>query len=288
MHVAAESALEHVFGLHFYPLRAFAHLMSDLGTVVADVVLRVVLGQLLEQFLGAVEVLLDEDLGVVVCALGSFLAVPVHVVPTEFAHYVLVLAHLALETETHVEVRAALVHVPVGTVLSLLALLAHEVGADLQVVAEVALVAVPALAHAFEFVAGLYFALVVGVGAVVRESALAVDELFADAVGGEFVVVGGSDGRGSWLLGVDGCVLQVVVVALEGRVWVHLSIIVNLRRLKLPQIPAPKPNNIFYPFKLPSTIEITVSFRLALDRESSTLGSMASNIWKGCICDLWS
>jgi hypothetical protein len=94
-------------------------------------------------------------------------------------------------------------------------------------VAEVALVAVPAGAHAFELVAGLDFALVVGVGAVVGESTLAVDELLAYSVGGEFVVVGGGDGlfASGWCAFVEGVVVARVCAVL---LWVHYNIGVNL------------------------------------------------------------
>jgi hypothetical protein len=168
--------------------------MTDLRAVVADVVLRVVLGELFEELLSALKVLLDEDLGVVVRALGTFLAESVHVVPAELADDVLELASLPVEAEPHVEVRAALVDVPEGTVLPLLAFLSHEIRTYFEVVTEIALVSVAAGAHAFEFVAGLDLALVVRVGAVVGEAALAMDELLADAVSGEFVVVGRGDG----------------------------------------------------------------------------------------------
>lgn len=102
------------------------------------------------------------------------------------------LARPPQKTETHVEVRTALVHVPVRTVLPLLALLTHKVRTYLQVVAEVALVPVTALPQTLELVARLYLALVVRVRTVVRQPALAVDKLLAHSVGGQFVVVGWS------------------------------------------------------------------------------------------------
>lgn len=233
VHVAAEAALENVFGLDLDPFGAFADLVPDLCAVVADVVLGVVLRQLLEELLRAVEVLLDEDLRVVVSALGALLAVAVHVVPAKFTDDVLKLAHLALETEPHIEVRAALVNVSVGTVLPFLAFLTHEVRTNLQVVTEIALVSVPALPHAFELVAGFDFAFVVGVGAIIGESALAVDELLAYSVGGEFVVVGGGDGGSCSLIRVGWLFVQVVIGVLEDGLWVHLSIIVKLKELSM-------------------------------------------------------
>lgn len=81
VHIAAQSAFEHVLGFYLHPFGALADLVSDLCAVVADVVLRFILGELFEELLGALEVLLHEDLGVVVRALGTFLAESVHVVP---------------------------------------------------------------------------------------------------------------------------------------------------------------------------------------------------------------
>ena len=81
MHVSAESTFEHIFGFNFHSLGAFAHFVSDLCAVVADVILGVMLGHLLEELLGAVEILLYEDFGMVVWTFCSFLAVAVHVVP---------------------------------------------------------------------------------------------------------------------------------------------------------------------------------------------------------------
>lgn len=114
------------------------------------------------------KVLVHEDLRVVVGALGALLAETVHVVPAELANDMFELAGLAVEAETHVEVWTAFIDVAKGAVLALLTLFSHEVGANLEVMTEVALVSVPASAHTFEFVAGFDFTLVMRVGAVVR------------------------------------------------------------------------------------------------------------------------
>jgi len=168
VHIAAQPALKHVLRLNLDPLRTLAHLVTDLRAVVADVVLRLALGKQLKELFGALEVFFHEDFGVVVGAFGSLLAEAVHVVPAQFAHNVFVFTSFTKYTKTHIKVRAALVNVPEGTVLPLLALLLHELRTNLQVVAEVALVPVPACPHRFELVARLYLALVVRVRTVVR------------------------------------------------------------------------------------------------------------------------
>ncbi len=137
------------------------------------------------------KVFLDKDLGVIVCALGSLLAIAIHVVPAELTNNMFEFAAFPLEAESHVKIWATFVHVAVGTVLSSLAFLLHEIWANLEVMAEVALVSVPTLTQTLEFVARLDFAFVMRVRTVVRKSALPVDEFLADSVGGELVVVGG-------------------------------------------------------------------------------------------------
>jgi len=60
-----------------------------------------------------------EDFGVVKVASTALFAEAVHVIPAEPASDVLQLTVSALDAETHIEVRAALVDVPAGTVSTL-------------------------------------------------------------------------------------------------------------------------------------------------------------------------
>ncbi len=55
--------------------------------------------------------------------------------------------------------------------------------------AKVAFIAVAASAHTLEFVAGLNFAFVVRMGAIVRQSTFSMDEFLAYSVGGELIMV---------------------------------------------------------------------------------------------------
>lgn len=167
MHIAAEAALEHVFGFDFHSFGAFAHLVPNLGAIVANVVLWICFGKLFEEFFGALEIFFNKDFWVIVGAFRSLFTVPVHVVPAKLAHDVFVLATFSLKAEAHVKVRTALINVSVGAVLSSLAFLFHEIGADLKVVTEITLVSVTALSQTFELVAWLDFAFVVGVRAVI-------------------------------------------------------------------------------------------------------------------------
>lgn len=183
--------------------------MPNLSTVVANVVLRVALRQLLKQLLGSLEVLLDEYFGVVVCTFSSLFAIAIHVVPAKLANDVFKFAHLSMETETHVEIGTTLVHVTIGAMLPLLTLLLHKVRTNLKIVTEVALISISALTHTLKFVARLDFTLIMRMGAIVREPAFAMDELFANTVGSKFVVVG----RGRRLLvEVERLLVQVIEV----------------------------------------------------------------------------
>ena len=144
-------------------------------------------------------------------ALGTLLAVAVHVIPAEFADDVLELAEFAVEAKAHVEIGTTLVDVAVGAVLPFVASLLHKFRADLEIMAKVALVPVPTTPHRLVLVAGLYLALVVGIGAVVAESALPVDEFLAYSIRGQLVVVC----RGRWhlLLGGRPQILRLIYVS---------------------------------------------------------------------------
>jgi len=147
----------------------------------------------------------------VVGAFSSFFAVPVHIVPAKFTDNMFKLTTFSLETESHVKIRTALINVSVRTVLSSLTFLFHEIWTYLEVVTEITLVSVTALTQTLELVTWFDFAFVVRVRAVIRESALAVDELFTDSVGGEFVMIGWS-----WCGFIIGCVISGIIVARVG------------------------------------------------------------------------
>jgi hypothetical protein len=130
---------------------------------------------------------------VVVCAFTPLLAKSVHIIPAKLADDMFESAGLAEDAEAHVKVGATFVNVTVGAVFAFLTLLLHEFGTDLQVVTEVALVTVTALSGTLELIARFYFAFVVRVRAIIRKTAFAVDEFFADTIGGELVVVRDTD-----------------------------------------------------------------------------------------------
>lgn len=170
------------------------------------------------------EVLLDKYLRVIVCTLGSLLAVAIHVIPAQLTHNMFEFAHFPLEAETHVEIRTALINMPIRAMLSLFALFLHEFRANLEVMTEVTLVSITALAHTFKFVTGLDLAFVVRVRTVVGEATFAMDELLADSIGGKLIVIGGSRGL---LFHVGGPLVEVVIVASQGglgRIRVHIFI----------------------------------------------------------------
>lgn len=195
--------------------------MTNLRTIIADIVLRVVLRKLLKQFFCALKVLLHEYFGMVIWTFSSFLTKPVHIIPAQLSNDVLELASFAVETKSHIEVWATLINVPEGTVLALLAFLSHEIGTNLEIVTKIALISVAARPHALEFVTRLDFTLIVGVGAVVRETTLAVDKFLADSIGSQLVVIG----RGNGLFSCCRGVVERVVVARVGALllWVHYN-----------------------------------------------------------------
>ena len=83
---------------------------------------------------------------------------------------------------------------------------------------EVAFISIPAGPIGLKFITRLDFALVVRVGTVVGEPAFSMDELLADSVGGEFVVVG----CGLRLLHVGHVVGGVVVARVDRLVGIRV------------------------------------------------------------------
>ena len=80
--------------------------------------------------MGTQKVFINENFRVMICASPTLLTIPVHVVPTKFPYNVFTGAEFAHMTKTHVKVWATLIYVPVRTMLSSFALLAHEFFAD--------------------------------------------------------------------------------------------------------------------------------------------------------------
>ena len=105
------------------------------------------------------------------------------------------LTEFPLEAEAHIEVGTTLVHMPVGTMISLLASFSHKIGTDLEIVTEIALISITTSPHGLELVARFDFALVMRVRAVITEPTLTMYEFLTDSIGGEFVVVGRWRGR---------------------------------------------------------------------------------------------
>ena len=127
----------------------------------------------------------------VISTFSSLLAIAVHIVPTKFTDNVFVFANFSLKTESHIKVRTTLINVSIRAMLASLAFLFHEIWANFEVMAKVALVSIPTLTQTLKLVTRFDFAFVVRMRAVVGEPALAVDKFLADSVGREFVVVGG-------------------------------------------------------------------------------------------------
>jgi hypothetical protein len=222
MDVSAKSAFKDIFWLYFHTLWAFTNLMAYLCTIIADVVLRVVLGELLEELLGSLKVFFHEDLGVIVRAFGTFLTESIHVVPAELTDDMLELTGLPVKAESHIEIGTALINMSKRAVLAFLALFPHKIRTNFEVMTEIAFVSVPTSAHTLEFITRFYFAFVVRMRAVVRQPALSVDKFLTDSIGGELIMVWS---RG-WLLSGSRSIVQRIVISWIGALlllWVHYN-----------------------------------------------------------------
>jgi hypothetical protein len=141
--------------------------MSNLSTVVADVILRVIFRELLEEFLGAMKVLLNKDFRVIVGALCTFFTEAIHIIPAQLANYVFKFTSLPVKAESHIKVGATFEDVSKGAMFSLFALFPHEIRANFKVMTEITLVPISTGAHALKFIAGLDFALIVRMWAII-------------------------------------------------------------------------------------------------------------------------
>lgn len=98
-------------------------------------------------------------------------------------------ASLSMEAKAHVKVGATFVNVTKGAVLPFFAFFPHEVWTNLKVVTEIAFVPVSTRAHTLEFIARFNLALVVRMRTIVREATLSMDELLADSICSEFIMI---------------------------------------------------------------------------------------------------
>lgn len=183
--ISTESTFEDVFLLDFESFGAFRYFVSNLCTVVANVVSWFVLEQVLVQNFGLCEILLNEDFRVMVWAFPSLLTVPVHVVPAELSDDVFVLAGLSQNAEPHVVVGAAFVHVSKLAMVAFRTHVFHKLLADFDIVTEVALIAVRAAAHVFKLITGFDLTSVMRVRTSL--TAFSVDEFFANVIFCQFM-----------------------------------------------------------------------------------------------------
>jgi hypothetical protein len=144
--------------------------------------------QILIQQFRLLKILLHKYLWVMVWTFTSFLAVAIHIIPTQLPNDVFILARLAQNTESHIVIRTALIYMSKLTMISLRALIFHKLFTDLNVVAEVTLVTIWTAALVLKLITWLDLAPVMQVGT--RLSAFSMNESFTDTVFCEFVWVG--------------------------------------------------------------------------------------------------
>ncbi len=133
---------------------------------------------------------------------SSFLAVTIHIVPTQLANDMFIFTGLAQNTEAHIVIGTAFIHMSKLTMIPFGALILHKLLTYLDVVTEIAFVTIGTAALILKFITRLDLAPVMHVRTGL--TTFAVDELFADAIFGEFVRVGH-----------DGLVLVEVVGVIE-------------------------------------------------------------------------
>lgn len=165
--------------------------------------------------MGLLKILLGEDFRVMISTATTLLTVSVHIVPAQLPNDMLILALSASEAETHVEVRAALVHMPKWTMLTSVALVLDKVLTNFQIMTEITSLPIWALTLTLILLTSFYLTLVMRVGACLSLPALPMDELLAHSIRSQLgCVVGGDDWLGCLLRVVDVLVGRLIIVGL--------------------------------------------------------------------------
>lgn len=115
-------------------------------------------------------------------AAATFLAVAIHVIPTQFPDDMFEFALLPIVAITHIKVRAALINVSIWAMLSLWAFFTHELLTDFQIVTEVTSLSIWAITLGLILLTSLDFAFVVRIRTCLALPALAMDKLLTDSI----------------------------------------------------------------------------------------------------------
>lgn len=117
-----------------------------------------------------------------VWTLAAFLAIAVHVIPTQFPDNVLQLAEISSETEPHIEIRTALVDMAIRTMIAPFTFLLDKVQTDFKVMTEIAPFAIGTKAIILKFLASFNFGFIMGMYTAITLFAFTVDEFLAHSV----------------------------------------------------------------------------------------------------------
>lgn len=204
--ISTKSTLEDVLTLNFNSFWAFGYFMSDLSTIITNIISWLMFKQIFIQQFRLLKILLHKYFWMVVRTFASFFAIPVHVIPTKFSNDVFIFTGFTKNTESHIIVWTALINVSELAMIAFRTLIFHKLLADFYIMTEVTFITVRATSLILKLITRFNFTSVMNIGTCL--SAFTMDELFTDSVFSQLMRI-----WNDWLvLIVISCVIKFIIV----------------------------------------------------------------------------
>ncbi len=206
MSISTESTFEYVFFFNFYSFGAFGDFVSDLSTVITNIIGRLMFKQIFIQQFRLLKILLHKYLRMMIGTFPSLFTVTIHIIPTQFTNDMFIFTRLSQNTESHIIVGTAFIHMSKLTMISFCALIFHKLLTYLDIMTEITFITIGATALIFKFITRFDFTSVMKVGTGL--ATFAMNKLFADTIFGELMRIGDD---GLVLIEVIGIVEFIIV-----------------------------------------------------------------------------
>lgn len=167
----------------------------------------------------------------------TLFTVSIHIIPAKLPDNMLLSTLFAKVAIAHIEIRAAFIDMSIRAMFSFWAFLSHEILAYFQIMAEIASLSIRTVTFAFIFLAGLYFAFIVGIRTAFPLPTFTMNKFFTDSVGGEFRSVVIADCRRLYFdIVVDFCIdrmisiLRIIISVLRvmGDIMMRIRVLVGI------------------------------------------------------------
>ena len=118
MSVSTKSTFENIFTLNLNSFGAFGHFVSDLSTIITNIIGRLMFKQIFIQQFRLLKILLHKYLWVMVRTLASFFTISVHVIPAKFSNNMFIFTSFSKNAKSHVIIWATLVNMSKWTMIA--------------------------------------------------------------------------------------------------------------------------------------------------------------------------